>query len=397
MAALNLRRFSKPETLHSITPEHLITFLAPYRNYFLNRGITLPRKFSHGSLDYTRLSQVLISPDVTTPQSLIDGLFFINELATPASFDMLQQAVSKSDLGIVVEGEMPPADIALQIWVKAPELLESLHAEHFLYRPRSFEYFRSTRKVIPVFEEPGKETLQVLEHSLDEWFVTKGRGRTARILMFSTPTSVWFLVRHGEVLTRTSALKEGESTSVIYRPARFDVLVYNPATGEIRINASGKMLKRVYRQLFGLYFFGDGDFFNGRSKFTLEPLRRDGRQSLVCSDIDGLEWVKLREIHYHWPGDYRETEIRKAVDIFAALESRDGCIPNRAEIAKASFEIRFKDAKTPRMVTISSQNKAQYKRDNDAELIERWMIQRGFINFEKDVQYEDFPLLMEAS
>jgi len=45
---------------------------------------------------------------------------------------------------------------------------------------------------------------------------------------------VWFLVRHGEPFTRESIVKDGESSSVYYRPEKYDVLVYNPETGEIR-------------------------------------------------------------------------------------------------------------------------------------------------------------------
>lgn len=70
---------------------------------------------------------------------------------------------------------------------------------------------------------------------------------------------------------------------------------------------------------------------------------------------------------------------RKAEDIFASLEERDRTIPNGGRLSKASFQIKFSDSKTPRTVTLSSGNRAQFKRDDDAEILEEWLIRRGFI------------------
>jgi len=48
-------------------------------------------------------------------------------------------------------------------------------------------------------------------------------------------------------------------------------------------------------------------------------------------------------------------------------------------LSKASFQIKFADSKTPRTVTLSSGNRAQFKRDDDAEVLEKWLIRRGFV------------------
>ena len=41
--------------------------------------------------------------------------------------------------------------------------------------------------------------------------------------------------------------------------------------------------------------------------------------------------------------------------------------------------IYLSDSKTPRTVTLSG-NKAQYKRDDDSEILEQWFAARGFVN-----------------
>ena len=53
--------------------------------------------------------------------------------------------------------------------------------------------------------------------------------------------------------------------------------------------------------------------------------------------------------------------------------------PLRGPIIKASFLIKFTDSKTARTVTISSGNRAGFKRDDDADILEAWMTRRGFI------------------
>ena len=191
---------------------------------------------------------------------------------------------------------------------------------------------------------------------------------------------MWFLVRHGQPFKREGSLKkEGQSSSVYYRPEKHDVLVYNPLIGELRINAETKGVRDLYRVKFGLHLFRDEHYFPGMAKYTLEPLRDEGAASLICSDIDGMEWVKLTEIRYLWGGSQNELEIRKAADIFAALAAREMPMPRRAPIVGATFSVKFAEAKSPRSVSLYPPNVAKFTRDNDGAVVEEWFSRRGFI------------------
>ena len=171
---------------------------------------------------------------------------------------------------------------------------------------------------------------------------------------------------------------------MFYRPEKHDVLVYESAVGELRMNACNKGEKETYRVEFGRHVFGNEDFFPGTGKYTLEPLRRDGAASVVCTDVDGMDWVRLKEVQFLWGGAEREIEIRKAKDLFAALEGRGQSMPARAPILRASFHVKFTDAKSPRIVTIRPSNIAQYTRDSDADVVEDWLQKRGFIELDED-------------
>jgi hypothetical protein len=190
---------------------------------------------------------------------------------------------------------------------------------------------------------------------------------------------VWFLVRHGEPFKREESLNGSETASVCYRPLKYDVLVYQPEIGELRINARSKAEKRLYRSLFGTHLFDDEDFFPGTEKYTLAPLRELGEDALAPGDIDGIEWIKLREVQFFFGGTPWEIVTRKSDDVFALLKSRNKSFPVGGRIIKATFQVKFSDAKTPRSVVIKPSNIAQYTRDDDSLLVEQWLQARGFI------------------
>jgi hypothetical protein len=275
---------------------HLLALLLPHNGYFAGRGLSLASADGAG-INYEALASILLDPDDAMPPGLVDALYYINEMATPEGMDELLEAAA--GIGLVLDGgaEMTPSDVAVQVWLQDRSLLERKHAEQFLCRPRSFESFQS-------HECPGRqlqvspESLAALEADLDDWFEAKKRGRNSRVFAYPRGNAVWFLVRHGQPFKREGSLKGGESTSVYYRPEKHDVVIYNQVLGELRVNAASKGEKELYQAKFGLHLFGSEDHFPGSAKYTLDPLRRDGEASLVCSDLEGMEWVRLTEVRY---------------------------------------------------------------------------------------------------
>lgn len=143
------------------------------------------------------------------------------------------------------------------------------------------------------------------------------------MFVFPRTDGVWFLVRRGGPFKREGSLERSETTSVYYRPEKYDVLKYDETLGELSVNTGGtKALIAVYRELFGAHLFGDADHFPGTGKFTLAPLQTHGEAALVCSDVDGIDWVKLKEVQTYWGGAEGEIEIRIATDVAANI----GCL-----------------------------------------------------------------------
>jgi len=107
-------------------------------------------------------------------------------------------------------------------------------------------------------------------------------------------------------------------------------------------------------------------------------LREDGEDALVCSDIDGIDAIRLKEIQFFWGGSENEVEIRKASDIFAVLKRKQRGLPAKVALSSAKFDVKFTDSKTPRTVAIRPSNVASYTRDADAGAVEQWLQRRGF-------------------
>lgn len=370
MPTISLRCFSNPDTLKHISESNLIALLSPHREFLNKRGFTLPASANPGGINHEALANIFMKPDTDMPKELADALFYIDEMSSKEMMDkILEQGL---DLSLGSEPE--PADAAVQLWLKNRTLLEEIHAEEFVTRPRSFLYFATETTPIPAFKPPTKKILASMEAEMDDWFEEKKRGRGCRVFTFPHDAECWFLVRHGQPVRREGSIDQGKPGSVFYRPEQHDVIIYDTAHGEIRIHAGSKGERELYLRTFGKHIFGDENFFPGEGKYTLQPLINDGSNALSTQGVeDHIECVYLKEVEIGWGA---ETEIRKSHNLFASADKR---FKESHNLRKAVFSVKFKDSKTLRSVTIRPTNKANYDRDHDSTIIETWFKLRGFI------------------
>ena len=378
MATFRLHHFSSPQVLRGISPERLLSFLHPYREFFVLCGYELPADGSE-EIDYEQLVNIFMAPTEDTPTELVDALFLVDEMASPFGMAALIDSAEQEGYELEDGDEQTPADIAVQVWLLDPDILERKHAEQFLLKRKSFEYFQTEHDPPPEFPGFPAATRRKMEREMNDWFESKKRGRGVRVFAYLEENEIRFLVRHGEPFKREETMTGADVGSVCYRPLKYDVVVYDRQLGELRINARLVGEKRFYREQFGKHIFGDVNCFPGTAKYTLEPLREYGLASLNCFEVDEIESIVLTEAHFFWGGPYGEIEVRKASDVFAAMESSGRQLPERVRIIKAGFKVKFADSKTPRSVRISPSNIADYTRDADAAAVERWLSLRGFI------------------
>jgi len=379
MAVPDIRYFSHPGDLKGASPQNLARLLLPYTDFLESRGLSIPKPgVEVSNLDYTALANILMTSDPNTPCELIDSLQCIREMATPEAMDYLLREAGIH--GVPIDGsELSSADLAVQVWLHDRSIVERGYAERFLIRPCTFVYFQEGEQRGAEFRQPSPSIIRALEGDLDEWFQRRKRGRGCRIYVYPRQDGIWFLVWHGAPLKREGCITNGESSYICYQPEKHDVLVYQPATGELQIDAGTNEEREIYRKFFGRHFFGDDHHFPGTAIYTLEPLRIDGERALVCSDVIGMELVTLCRIGFIIGGPFRSIETIESEDVFAAVNAGEFRIPHNSRLREAGFLIRFSGSKSPREVALRPSNMIYYQRDSDCVVVEPWLRLRGFM------------------
>lgn len=377
MSSLSFRRFTDSSSLREIAPEHLIALLRPHAEFLRQHHAVLPD--DPRGLDYEALAVAVLQPGADTPPELIDALWHIHEMATPEAMESLLEEAARAGLDLDPR-YYSPADTATRIWLAAPDLLRRKHAEHAVLKRKSFESFPARPETSLAYRAPDAAAAARLEADVAAWYAEHHRGPGARVFVLEHEHEVRLVIRHGGPYRREGSMDGGEPGSVHFRPMGFGVAVFDRRSWELRINGGGKGEKQMYREAIGRHLFGKADFFPaGAKKYTLEPLRRDGRRSLVCADVPGLRQVRVVELRMHLGGPFHRAVTEQADDVLLALEEGREAIPADALLTAAKFEVQFSDAPKPRSVMIRHGNVAQYTRDDDADLVESFLRRRGFI------------------
>ena len=375
---LNTRYFSKPSDLRRIAPARLLQFLTLGTSFFESKGYALPENADE--LDHDVIGTILAEPEGMS-EEFQSALFQVSELSKPDQelFDLMIRIVEGKEWAEEAHQDITNADLALMVFLNEPQLIEEVHAQDYITKPKSFQYFLAEDDADHTFHKPSEETLARLTAALNAGFVKKRRGENAKVTIRDGNGPTCFLVRHGEQFARQAAIQHGESTSVFFRPEMHDLLIYNAMSGELRMTTKAKWQQALYLETFGDLLFGNKDFFGNSPRFNFDPLRELGAKALSHAEFPEIEWIALREIQLYRPGGSRgQWEIRKADNLFESLEAVDETLPD-GEIKKVTFRIKLKNSPRPRLLKIGSDNKEEVKNDQDRALFDNWLKARGFI------------------
>lgn len=395
MATYSLNKFAQPDILKKIKDENLLQFLSPYTSYLEGRGFK-PKVNGSAQIDYDLLCRILMQPTEGIPPDMVDALFFVHEVADDEMYDELLEMAKTGN--VTVPADCTPADLAVLLWLKDPELIKKSHAEALMMKPKSFNSFQSEKGK---GKKPNLSSGNVssLESLMDVWFEQNKRGKGCKVLSFDMDdeNKVYFLVRHGMPFKREGKIEDGETGSVFYRPEFHDVVIYDIESNELQIfnKSTGKKERAMYLSAFGQIFFNDAEYFPNEDKFTLQPLLDDGVNSLSCLDIDGLAEVRLTEVQLLFRGPYNDRTILRSKDIFKSLQSRSRNFPDYGNLVAASFQVKFDSSSKPRTVKIKTPNIASFDRKEDAHIVEQWMKARGFIKPQDVATDEDTDEVVE--
>ena len=375
-----LRRFVNVCTLQHIGDRSLIELLHPHRSFLEDRGLYLPLTPETGRINYEQLASVLLRSDADLPPELTEALLLIRDLATPENMDKLQEAAVqyRVELGLGTEAE--PADVAARFWMLNRRVAEEVRSEVAQPVTRAVSHFYAN--TLPLFQPPDEARHRVMEEELCVWFERHRRSSGCRLFVYPSSQECLFIVVRGQCRRRVEIVERGLPGTLSYRPQQRDLLGYNWRRGELRVHVATESEREFYRGWFGSHLFGQRTFFAREAIYSLHPLIRDGARALHCRDVEGLEWVKLREVEMLCPGtgqENRESEIRRANDLFVVFEQRGFHFQREHQLARAVFCLQARGSPSPQMITIQPERDPRCERDDDNNLVEEWLTRRGFI------------------
>ena len=384
-------KLANAEMVGRVRKDVLLEWLLPMRSYLETRGVVLPQAASavHGEdriegavarLDCVKLAEVLRDPTPDMPAELLEALYAFRGLDNEEGMDAIAEEAKQRGLDLGLGDDVTALDVVVCAWTRDRQLVEALHAKQSVRRGRSFRYFSTDADPLPAFAGPTAEQLRQIEEGMNAFYLATRRGPGVRVFAWPDGKRWRFVVRHGKVCRCEEAMANGEPTSVFFRPQHRDVLGYDGERGEIGVNSCNLREQRVLLRMFGRSLFGRPDFFPGRDKYTVAPVVQSGRDCLMCWDVPGIEKVGLTRVEFYCHRDPWDRTVKEADDVFGLVERGQLAWPKSLQdFASATFQVKFRGAKSPRRVTIVPCNRVIYGREEDWPLLERFMAARGFI------------------
>jgi len=372
MATYDLKKFARVHILKSIKPTRLAAFFGQHHDYFATRDFDLSKINSEMSdEDFTSMLSVLMNPDNETPQSLIDALYHVNEMATAEGMETLIAEYGKA--GYVFDDPDPtPADIAVCAWTMNSRLFETIYAKLARLKPRTYRFYQgmSNGHSHPLEED----RIAALEEDLNDWSERNKLGRHCKVFPILSDNDHCYIVRRGKPHARVSTIARGESSCAFFQPETFDAVAYDTTTGQLRVAAGTKGALDLYRTAFGKHIFGSEDHFSDTRLYDLQQLLTRGRECLVCDDIPGMHDVKLRKLQVSMGGNGGSITWESS-DLFDIPDLLKQIAPD-ADVLAASFAVKFAGCTRARTSEVKPPNSIKYRRDGDGRLLEMWLRER---------------------
>jgi len=373
MARWNFRRL--PGALGGISLPHLLALLEPHREFFAANGLSLENRKER--FDYEGLLSILVDGQSGTPTELLDAIERIADMSSLQAMDLLLDEAEGRGIEVAGDPDPTPADVAAQVFVLAPDLFAREYANVGRAATRRFVYFQATcdQLLAPLPELP--ELVTRLELTLDLEFLERRRGCGVRVWAYPVDGRTEFLVRRGGCCKRMPVVDGNRPSSVIVRPERYDIVVFDPTVGELAISADGDADEGTYREIFGNLLFGSGHAFRDPGKFDLSPLKTAGRKALACGDVDGIQTVALAALTWREQGE-KSIRTQQGSDLFRETRGLGRSLKN-ASLLEATFSISYDQCALPRLVKIRPSNVAELPCSADTSFFDDWLTRRGFM------------------
>lgn len=378
MATLMFRQFTHLNVLKACGSALLERLFDQFRPSIASAGLNFPVPGNGSKAEdkyFSALLDIFREPEAL-PDDLCEVLYQIDALSSAETADRLTEVADMNGVKLQNEKDPTETEVALQIWLENADLFKQEYESQKLLNLRTFTKFLSEEPGPQPFKAPTAKQLAEMADEMRPWFKKYHRGEDIWIKSSSMKGERWFVIDHGERMTRTGKIENSQRQVLRYRPEKDDVLVYDPETNAVRVCAGSTGMKRQFCEAFGLVFFGSRDYFAGEEVYRFEPIVEDPDKALDPDGLKGIEEIRIVEIRYFAGGKFNEVVTRRCSDIVALYQGRDRALPGGDKVHRVCFEVIFKGDPKPRPVKITSRSTIQIARDCDHGIIHDWLRQR---------------------
>lgn len=297
--------------------------------------------------DDTAVTRWLAERAGVLPAALSDDLERIDQLTSDRGASALIESGARVGVDVCGLG-LDPLEVAVHAFLDHGDVFEAAHCRQVVAALRGTTEFAG--RTAAEARTPTLAGMQALEAQIGQHFEARARSPHCRIATGRDGDRVVFTVARGALVRADEAL-DGDvmvvrdsampvyltERTLRYRPQRRDVVVYDSASGQIRIRATDAASVQAYRRAFGRLLHGDAEWFGNDPVVSLEPLVRLGRA--IEEPTPGLAEVRVVGLIVRYPHGDRGTVAIDSDDIWPFLESRMRSSIADGELLEASFRI----------------------------------------------------------
>jgi len=133
-------RFTNVHVLTAIGRDVWKEFLGRFEGELAVRKVPLPAEGLPDEEYFGGLRQLFLRQE-GLPDGINDALHAVVELTTTAGYERLKAAIKQNGLKMAYDERSTPEDIALKVWLAAPDIMARQYNEQRLGRLSRFDYY----------------------------------------------------------------------------------------------------------------------------------------------------------------------------------------------------------------------------------------------------------------
>lgn len=214
----------------------------------------------------------LRDPTNSEAASLIrEDLYRVNDIAQVGMSTLVAAA---ERFGVSLVSDETPEALALRLFVDHEEAFSFAWSLHLLYGSGgSVSVYSLPARPL----NPTSHDIQTLQLAVRSWFGDQAKGEQCHVRCYDEEDDLIILVQHGNYMKAVSLWRGEVLDMSTFRPAVEDVLVYERASGLLRIKAPSPRDQREYLVMFCSILMSDATLADAAERdavFSLAPIQQ---------------------------------------------------------------------------------------------------------------------------